>query len=291
MGDVYRNLEVKTSRLERVIWSAKLILFSVGIVSTVILFKVAIIPYTFNFIFSMFSFLPKLWTFFRSLLSPPYIYILLNFIIISIAASSTFARQNNPHPVKKVTKTTQNFQKSVNNIQQPHDDDLWSQMVQHHVDDEVKEENPTLSTLKLTDPSQETASNAALPEDFTEKSEEFTQETLEDTWRLITEGQGKLQNRHLKKSDTWDTPPRAAVNAANDGDDSDNPEDHVAWAKRELRKSETFSDKASLRREKSMSQDELNRRADAFIKKFNNDMRLQRMESHQRLMAMITGGA
>ncbi|XP_044476437.1 uncharacterized protein LOC123203990 [Mangifera indica] len=318
MGDVYRNLEATIGRLERVICGGKLIILSVGIVSTFILFKVAIIPYTFNLIFSMFSFLPKLYTFFRSCLSPPYVYILVNVIIISIAASSTFAQQKGPQPAEKFTKeaaskTTkekslsgknQNIQKNENNPQ-PHDDDPWFLMVQHHADDEVKEENqnPTLSALKLTDPSQETGSTAALTEDLIEKSEEFTQETLEDTWRLITEGQGKPQNRLLKKSGTWDTPSRAAVNAAKEektggdhgehhpdsdgGDDIDNSEENVAWAKRELRKSETFSDRASLRREKSMSQEELNRRADAFIKKFNNDMRLERLESHHRRLAAM----
>ena len=56
------------------------------------------------------------------------------------------------------------------------------------------------------------------------------------------EGQGKGASRQLKKSETWDTPPRlVVVGGDGDKDDNDDQNDPVAWARRELRKSETFT--------------------------------------------------
>lgn len=118
-------------------------------------------------------------------------------------------------------------------------------------------------------------------------------DSLDATWNAIMEAQGKPVTRQLKKSDTWDVPPRVGrIEAAekNDGVCGDDG-DPVAWVRRELRKADTFNDRGSLkRRDKSMSQDELKQRTEAFIKKINYKMRLERLESEQRLMEMVNGG-
>lgn len=111
-------------------------------------------------------------------------------------------------------------------------------------------------------------------------------ETLESTWRTITEGRAVPLARHLKKSDTWDTRGERQEAAA------------VV-----MRKSETFNERAAaasaspgsggssagrLRRETALGHDELNRRVEAFIKKFNEEMRLQRQESLRHYREMVS---
>ncbi|KAL8141354.1 hypothetical protein V2J09_007375 [Rumex salicifolius] len=118
------------------------------------------------------------------------------------------------------------------------------------------------------------------------------QDTLESTWRMITEGRPMPLTRHLKKSDTWDTQGRG-------GRDDDS---QAASLARPMKKSDTFNDRATsnnpspggggggsgrLRREPSLSQDELNRRVEAFIRKFNEEMRLQRQQSLKQYSDMV----
>ncbi|XP_051152115.1 uncharacterized protein LOC127266065 [Andrographis paniculata] len=101
-------------------------------------------------------------------------------------------------------------------------------------------------------------------------------DTLESTWKAITDGRPIPLTRHLKKSDTWER------------------EHVVRRQEKTMGKAATFSAAAGspsppgkLRREASLSQDELNRRVEAFIKKFNEEMRLQRQESLNQYKQMI----
>lgn len=91
------------------------------------------------------------------------------------------------------------------------------------------------------------------------------QETLESTWKKITEGRHVPLTRHLNKLDTWQH--------HNQNRRSESPVQNI---------------KKAL--EPSPSQDELNRRVEAFIKKFNEEMRLQREQSLQQYTEMINRG-
>ncbi|CAH2047878.1 unnamed protein product [Thlaspi arvense] len=118
-------------------------------------------------------------------------------------------------------------------------------------------------------------------------------ETLENTWKMITEGKSTPLTRQLyRRSDTFSR-----------GDSGASGE-----AKPVYKKSETFRDrtnyyqsqekaatttgkaKGKLRKEPSLSQDELNRRVEAFINKFNEEMKLQRMESLRQYKEITSRG-
>ncbi|OEL27099.1 hypothetical protein BAE44_0011883 [Dichanthelium oligosanthes] len=126
------------------------------------------------------------------------------------------------------------------------------------------------------------------------------EETLESTWKAITEGRGPPLARHLKKSDTWDTRPGRRPSGG--GGSSDEIDPAAVAPAGAMRKAETFNDggagrskaapaPAPVRREPSLGQDELNRRVEAFIHKFNMEMRLQRQESLKHYNDMLGRGS
>ena len=112
-------------------------------------------------------------------------------------------------------------------------------------------------------------------------------DTLECTWKAITEGRHMPLTRHLKKSDTWEAHSRQ-INLLDD-----------SFPDPPVKKSETFKDRTNhtpppvpkLKKEPSLSHDELNRRVEAFINKFNEEMRLQRQRSIQQFMEKINRAA
>lgn len=106
-------------------------------------------------------------------------------------------------------------------------------------------------------------------------------ETLENTWKAITEGRSMPLSRHMKKCDTWqnrtDTGPP-------EPEDEDEEEATTTSSSVSVCETFNFNKAGRLRKEPSLSQDELNRRVEAFIHKFNQQMRLQRQESLNHYM-------
>ncbi|XP_027123983.1 uncharacterized protein [Coffea arabica] len=131
-------------------------------------------------------------------------------------------------------------------------------------------------------------------EDFDVEGED---DTMEATWRAIKEGGTKAQKKQLNKSETWPQP--QTVVAAQENCNIDLEEDMAisAAAWKDLRKSMTFNDTVSIRfrgglirKDPSVNLEEFNERVEDFINKFNNEMRLQRQESEQRYLDMISRG-
>lgn len=296
------------NRLETVIWTVKLVLLSVGVLSTVLLFKLAI-PYSINLIVST---VPRVWIFFCSFLAPPYLYFVVNFIIISIVASANFQQK---HSEKKIEeKEEENPQQQQLQKQRDSEEALSSREKATEIWYDVPGENSPESddnAAKSGESSPEIWSDISCMTDSDENlalsavskpveplalydGDGDGSDTLDDTWTAIMEGHGKLLTRQLKKSDTWNAPPCVEPKPM-----------AAASARRELRKSETFNEGSStatasasasassglggggLRREIPLGQDELNQRVEAFIHNF----RLQRQESHRKqYVAMLNRG-
>lgn len=206
------------------------------------------------------SSLVGLWNSIRCLLSSSlYICIIINSMVLLIAATSAFHRTH---------ETTHDHYNTNHPVVYDHDHD--------HDNDHIvliaKSSPPPPPPIEegvMTIASNE--SSAAVER----KNEEG--DTMEATWKAITQRPIK---KHLKKSETW----RVL-----------DSEPSIASSSKELRKSETFNEtvrrsRGGPVREPSIGLDEFHRQVEAFIQKFNDDMRLQRQESDQRFLDMIKRG-
>lgn len=115
---------IKSNRLETAIWVSKLVLMSTGIISILVLLKVAIIPYTFDLVLST---LPSLWFSVRKWLTLPFLYIIVNFIIITIAVSSNFHYKTNNHIPSIISDTYTNPIELENQTNEPHEEEKEAQ--------------------------------------------------------------------------------------------------------------------------------------------------------------------
>ncbi|KAH0455142.1 hypothetical protein IEQ34_017066 [Dendrobium chrysotoxum] len=263
-----------------------------------------------------------------SWLTPPYLYLIVNGIIISIAATSRyqktvvadgqlppFSEQANFHVedadlLAEVQDLRVLGDESLSEPAEPAKEEFvissssWSANMEESKDPLEKStgkgllENKPLVSARLG----HRRSIKSIPEGKAlGVARPRKNETLESTWRTLTEGRAVPLARHLKKSDTWGTHARATA-----GDPTTPPAIH------EIQHFQSFtaisssaaagspppssgrgysSPVAKLRREPSLGQDDLNRRVEAFIKKFNDEMRLQREQSLQKYMDMINRGS
>ncbi|XP_058749810.1 uncharacterized protein LOC131622790 [Vicia villosa] len=254
--------------------SLKLLLISTAVIFTALGFTSSLPLAT--------THLHLLWTFFLLCFTPPYLFFTLNAIIISILASSNFHQsQTQPNPpildptfppptlddspaskdqqVEEVTKEIDLGNSPTKMINSP--DNL--RMIDKPLDSSRFIHRKPLKSAPESGKALEVA------------AKQKRHETLESTWKTITEGRSMPLSRHMKKSDTWQN--RYEV-------DPHQPEDSVS----DFNLNKTT---VRLRKEPSLSQDELNKRVEAFIRNFNHQMRLQREESLNQYMQMINPGA
>ncbi|KAL5579330.1 hypothetical protein UlMin_011772 [Ulmus minor] len=295
--------------------SFRVVLMASGVLFMALAMK-ASVPLVFQFLTSQ---LPLLYTTFHSLLKPPYLYIIINGIIITIVASSRFNRDPKEpqapanvsvdlvHEAKIPTPEIQ-FSDPQPLVLEPIE---VKTVVVDRSGEEEEEDDPeerVISMSTWTPPKRSDSPEFLLPPTKPLVSSRFghrksvkaspeagralkvskpkRHETMENTWKMITEGRSMPLTRHMKKSDTWENHGRQF--------DFDNFESSM------VKKSETFKDrtnqpapavKSPLRKEPSLGQDELNRRVEAFINKFNEEMRLQREESLNQYKEMINRGS
>ncbi|KAI3745482.1 hypothetical protein L1987_58596 [Smallanthus sonchifolius] len=333
------------------ILSLKTLLISTAVVSVAVTMKLTV-PLMLNG-------LPAIWSVVVTCFKPPYLYVVINGIILTIAASTRFQQENQSQSQQQVNYNSPNtpppsdLTSDLPPVSNPPIFGVTEPIVtveppvvyeskQSDVDLETvaevvgENEDEFVTTRSTWIPSLESDINS--PPHPKEVEPEFSfpvkekqpvtsrfahnrkpakpspegaralrvlkpkkHETLESTWKMITDGRQLPLTRHLRKSDNFD-------NLRQDSDES------TATAKTKVvKKSETFKERTTyadqndypqpsatnsspavggkLKKDVSLGQDELNRRVEAFIKKFNDDMRLQRQESLKQYMEMVNRGA
>lgn len=273
---------------------------------------------------------------FRSCLEPPYLYLLVNFIIIAVAASSRFQQSGFSYQHSTTTTNNKTYNYSYNTlpavsfapivvhsvsdegyvlgtplpmvVYEPHSRGNWPVLPEVGNDgkivslkSEVAEPKSTpVESAKISQRKNYSKSiSEGNPRGMKYPTADLKQvpvtttatETLESAWNKIT------KSRKITKLDTW-------------SDDSRQLNTDEIESQRKSIKSESFNCKektwfdprlsasarahrvkAVLTRESSPSPDELNQRVEAFIKKFNKQMRLQREESIQQYNELLRRGA
>ncbi|KZV48616.1 hypothetical protein F511_29690 [Dorcoceras hygrometricum] len=321
------------------ILSSKLLLISVGVVSLAVGFK-SYVPFTVDEI-------PVIWSIVMSWMKPPYLYVIINAIIVVIIVSSRFhwslsetssVRSEQLISVKTpppsyyeslsakpeiASVVQESMAAAASAVYDGEDREIEvkpvaanGSIVVFETEEAVAEDKDVLVDSMLTyDPPPQEMVSPELPLEFLltvrEKplvSSRFghrkpirtipegvralkvakpkRQETLESTWKMITEGRHVPLTRHTKKSDAWEhhvtsTPPYSDDVAA-----SENFQERTS----NLPPPAAAPSGGRIRKEPSLGHDELNRRVEAFIKKFNEDMRMQRQESLDQYREMMQRG-
>ncbi|BFG27639.1 hypothetical protein CerSpe_139140 [Prunus speciosa] len=347
--------------------SLKIVLISSGVVALAWAIKLSV-PLAMEFVA---SYLPLM---FRSLLRPPYIYVLINGIIITIVASSRFHHDRSPEPKPQPEESESEHEEGQQDGSDPYEQQIYLEPLVH---EEVHEEMPAvingsveaepepepevedvrvdedevvISSSTWTPPKSVMKSNEiASPEvedvrvDEDEvvissstwtppksvmKSDEIASpvekplvsvrfshrkparsspeagkplrvakpkrhDTLENTWKAITEGRSMPLSRHMKKSETWENQGRQVQHKVDSAVDTSavlNSETFKDWTNQQ-QVTASAGCVGKLRKEPSLGQEELNRRVEAFINKFNEEMRLQRQESLNQYMETVKRGS
>ncbi|WJX26541.1 hypothetical protein P8452_15450 [Trifolium repens] len=269
--------------------SFKLFLISTAVIFTALGLKSSLPLATTN--------LTLLWNFFLLCFTPPYLFVTVNAIIISIVASSRFHQSNiqtrhpivdpTPPPIHVINTTsvdnTVTIDASLSPKQEPEEEtkeiDLGIlQLKRMESPENLPPIDKPLLSARFTH-RKPLKFNPEGGKSLKVATKQKRHETLENTWKAITEGRSMPLSRHMKKCDTWQNryeadlhEPQQDSSAAVTVNDFNNK----TW---------------KLRKEPSLSQDELNKRVEAFIRKFNQQMRLQREESLNHYMQMINHGA
>ncbi|KAL8530110.1 hypothetical protein ACS0TY_007264 [Phlomoides rotata] len=235
----------------------KVLLLSLGLFSSVVMLKGTFLPFSCEFVVGF-------WNSLRCFLSSPlYICIIINSMVLLIAALSNFHHPDPPpppqppgqQPLPPPQKLPRTEKCSTPSFDLDHDGDYFS------------------------------ADHVSSEEQLDEGEEKEEDDTMEATWKAISGGKAK----QLTKSETFVQTDRLLHS-------EEIPAASLASTWKDLKKWETFNEAVSIRRRGGMRRDpsvgidEFNQKVEAFIKKFNDDMRLQRQESDQRFIDMIKRG-
>ncbi|CAN6546518.1 unnamed protein product [Malus baccata var. baccata] len=333
--------------------SLKIVLISSGVVALALAMKLSV-PMATEFVASH---LPVMCSYFRSLFRPPYLYVLINCIIITIAASSRFnGHGRSPQPKLQpeseseasvsdppaVYESMYRESEVVHELKykvviKPESEAIYEPryrepevvyeltsavVINGYVEEaeaaEIKDDRKYEDKLVILPPKSMLESDEiALPVEKPRVSARFSHrkparsipeggrplrvakpkrnDTLENTWKAITEGRPMPLSRHTKKTETLPNHGRQLqVDLTSAVDTS------------VMVKAETFKEPTNqslttvatgdgsggrLKKEPSLSQDELNRQVEAFINKFNDEMRMQRQQSLDQYKKMVNGGS